>query len=95
MVGYSYKAVEDNVSCNDFMDRADLLIERNRLYADNCDLEAEWNRLRAINSELLAALKDTVELARKAMTQHGTDAEYADARLEKALTAIAKAEGKQ
>lgn len=58
-------------------------------------IDAERNKLRATNAELLAALKDTVELARKAITQHGTDAEYADIRLEKALTAIARAEGKQ
>jgi hypothetical protein len=76
-------------------ERDTLQRELEQVRADNYDLEAEWNRLRATNAELLAALKDTVELARKAITQHGTDAEYADIRLEKALTAIDRAEGRQ
>jgi hypothetical protein len=90
MVGYSYRAVGDNVSRNDFMDRADLLIERNRLYADNCDLEAEWNRLRATNAKLLAALREAIDVcAHQVLTPTEEDM------VDQWRAAIARAEGKQ
>ncbi len=88
VIGYRYKTTGDNVSRNDFMDRADLLIERNRLYADNCDLEAEWNRLRATNAELLAAIKQLIG------TSQASPAEWVKACADVAA-AIARAEGKQ
>ncbi len=59
------------------------------------DVQAERDQLKTINRELLVALRDTVNVARKAITQNGTDPKYADIRLKNALAAIARAEGKQ
>jgi hypothetical protein len=50
--------------------------------------------LEEINAELLAALKDTVKVARKCMIYNGTDAEHADGRLGNAIATIARAEGR-
>ena len=91
MAGYRYKATGDNVSRNDFMDRADLLTERNRLYADNCDLEAECNKLRAIKYELLAALHLIVSALEAPETMRES---VALTRLPILKAAIARAEGR-
>ncbi len=81
VIGYSYRAMMEEKMPVTTHDR-DML-------------EAECYKLRAIKYELLAALVDTVGVARRALTYNGTDIEVVDNRLKNALAAIARAEGKQ
>jgi hypothetical protein len=105
MVGYSYKAVEDKMpATKDGRNSEPTYVAPVMAYGEESGyavrlerdmLEAECNKLRAIKYELLAALVDTVGVARRALTNNGTDIEVVDNRLKNALTAIARAEGKQ